>query len=164
MFLTTLQREKEKCDWNDHQLWPLDRVLTLLILSQILRLKIMAVVMYRFETYVKEKALKETRSGSYFFEKFRLAVLRKLFDKRFSYKHRNFSRVCLLIKMASKTVTRSIWWVTKSGFQNQNFCSDSLRVSEENVHLAHAEEGHWIEPWVPTQSAHTIDDLLISGP
>ena len=32
----------------------------------------MAVVMYRFETYVKEKALKETRSGSYFFEKFRL--------------------------------------------------------------------------------------------
>ena len=32
----------------------------------------MAVVMYRFETYVKEKALKETRSGSCFFEKFRL--------------------------------------------------------------------------------------------
>ena len=32
----------------------------------------MAVVMYRFETYVKEKALKETRSVSYFLEKFRL--------------------------------------------------------------------------------------------
>ena len=28
--------------------------------------------MYRFETYVKEKALKETRSVSYFLEKFRL--------------------------------------------------------------------------------------------
>ena len=27
---------------------------------------------------------------------------------RFSYKHCNFSRVCLLVKMASKTVTRSI--------------------------------------------------------
>ena len=36
------------------------------------------------------------------------AVLRKLFDIRFSYKHCNFSRVCLLVKMASKTVTRSI--------------------------------------------------------
>ena len=64
------EQTSHKCDWNDHRLWPLDRVLTLLILSQILRLKIMAVVMYRFETYVKEKALKETRNGSYFLEKF----------------------------------------------------------------------------------------------
>ena len=39
---------------------------------------------------------------------FRTAVLRKLFDIRFSYKHCNFSHVCLLAKMASKTVTRSI--------------------------------------------------------
>ena len=39
---------------------------------------------------------------------FKTAVLRKLFDIRFSYKHSNFSRVCLLVKMASKTVTRSI--------------------------------------------------------
>ena len=38
----------------------------------------------------------------------RTAVLRKLFDIRFSYKHCNFSCVCLLVKMASKTVTRSI--------------------------------------------------------
>ena len=42
---------------------------------------------------------------SYFF---RTAALRKLFDIRFSYNHCNFSRVCLLVKMASKTVTRSI--------------------------------------------------------
>ena len=42
---------------------------------------------------------------SYFFI---TAVLRKLFGIRFSYKHCNFSRVCLLVKMASKTVTRSI--------------------------------------------------------
>ena len=35
---------------------------------------------------------------------FRTAVLRKLFDIRFSYKHCNFSPVCLLVKMASKTV------------------------------------------------------------
>ena len=41
---------------------------------------------------------------SYFF---RTAVLRKLFDIRFSYNHCNFSRVCLLVKVASKTVTRS---------------------------------------------------------
>ena len=39
---------------------------------------------------------------------FRTVVLRKLFDIRFSYKHCNFSRVCLLVKMALKTVTRSI--------------------------------------------------------
>ena len=39
---------------------------------------------------------------------FRTAVLLKLSDIRFSYKHCNVSRVCLLVKMASKTVTRSI--------------------------------------------------------
>ena len=38
----------------------------------------------------------------------RTAVLRKLFDIRFSYKHCNFPRVCLLVEMVSKTVTRSI--------------------------------------------------------
>ena len=38
------------------------------------------------------------------------AALRKLFDIRirFSHKRCNFSRFCLLVKMASKTVTRSI--------------------------------------------------------
>ncbi|CAH3129352.1 unnamed protein product [Porites lobata] len=40
-------------------------------------------------------------------KKFATAFLRKLFDIGFSYKHCNFSRVCLLVKMASKTVTRS---------------------------------------------------------
>ena len=39
---------------------------------------------------------------------FRTAVLPKLFDNRFLYKYCNFSHVCLLVKMASKTVTRSI--------------------------------------------------------
>ena len=39
---------------------------------------------------------------------FRTAVFRKLFDIRFSYKHCNFSHICLLVKMASKTMTRSI--------------------------------------------------------
>ena len=43
---------------------------------------------------------------SYFFQNGRST--RKLFDIRFSYNHCNFSRVCLLVKMASKTVTRSI--------------------------------------------------------
>ena len=42
---------------------------------------------------------------SYFF---RTAVIRKLFDISFSYIHCNFSRVCLLVKMVTKTVTRSI--------------------------------------------------------
>ena len=45
---------------------------------------------------------------------FRTAVLRKLFDIRFSYKHCNFSRVCLLVEIASKSVTRSI---TRRAFQ-----------------------------------------------
>ena len=43
---------------------------------------------------------------------FRTAVLWKLFDIRFSYNHCNFSRVCLLVKMASKTVTRFIHCVS----------------------------------------------------
>ena len=44
-----------------------------------------------------------------FFFFFRKAVLRKLFDIRFSFIHCNFLRGCLLVKMASKTVTRSIF-------------------------------------------------------
>ena len=44
---------------------------------------------------------------------FRTAVLWKLFDIRFSYKHCNFSHICLLVKMASKTVTRSIITIIK---------------------------------------------------
>ena len=39
---------------------------------------------------------------------FRKTAVLKLFDIRFSYNHCNFSRACLLVKMASKTVTRSI--------------------------------------------------------
>ena len=52
---------------------------------------------------------------------FRTAVLRKLFDIRFSYRHRNFSRVCLLVKMASKTVTRSIFWLGALEFKILKF-------------------------------------------
>ena len=53
------------------------------------------------------RILSETLAyNSYFFS--RTAVLRKLYDIRFSYKHCNFSRVYLLVKMASKTVTRAI--------------------------------------------------------
>ena len=39
---------------------------------------------------------------------FQNSLFRQLFDIRFSYKRCNFSHVCLLVKMASKTVTRSI--------------------------------------------------------
>ena len=39
---------------------------------------------------------------------FRTAVLQKLCDIRFSFKHCNFSHVCVLVKMASKTTTRPI--------------------------------------------------------
>ena len=35
---------------------------------------------------------------------FRKVALRKLFEIRFSYKNCNFSGVCLLVKIASKTV------------------------------------------------------------
>ena len=39
---------------------------------------------------------------------FSTAVLRKFFNIGFSYKHCNFLHICLLVKMASKTVTRFI--------------------------------------------------------
>ena len=61
---------------------------------------------------------------SYFF---RTAVLRKLFDTRFSYKHCNFTRVWPLVKMASKTVTTSINYVcvhrlrSPRSFRSQDF-------------------------------------------
>ena len=56
-----------------------------------------------FSRFLRSEALVY---NSYFF--FRTAILQKLCDVRFSYKHCNFWRVCLLFKMASKTVTRSI--------------------------------------------------------
>ena len=49
--------------------------------------------------------------NSYFFQNSRFFVTKNYCATlRFSYKHCNFSRVCLLVKMASKTVTRSILW------------------------------------------------------
>ena len=51
--------------------------------------------------------------NSYFF---RTAVLWKLFDIRFSYKHCNFSHVCLLVKVTLKTVTRSVFTFKKEKF------------------------------------------------
>ena len=54
-----------------------------------------------FSTMLRREALVYK---SYFV---RTAILWKLFNIRFSYKHCNFSRVCLLVKMASKTVIRS---------------------------------------------------------
>ena len=64
-------------------------------------------------------------------KKYDLSVLRKLFDIRFSYKHCNFSHVCLLVKMASKTVTRSIevQWaasLVETNATNHPFKTDSL--------------------------------------
>ena len=56
---------------------------------------------------------------------FKTAVLRKLFDIRFSFKHCNFSPVCLLVKMASKTVTRSICLTLRlraNGRNNSQHC------------------------------------------
>ena len=55
-----------------------------------------------FSRFLRSEALVY---NSYFF---RTAILRKLFDFRFSHKHCNFARLCLLFKTASKTVTRSI--------------------------------------------------------
>ena len=52
-----------------------------------------------FKRILRSEAL--VYKSSFFF---RTAVLRKLLDIRFSYNHCNFSRVCLLVKMASKTV------------------------------------------------------------
>ena len=43
----------------------------------------------------------------------RRAFSRKLFDIRFSYNLSNFSHVCLLVRMASKTVTRSVLSVAR---------------------------------------------------
>ena len=60
---------------------------------------------------------------------FRTAVLRKLFDIRFSYKHCNFSHICLLIKMALKPVTRSI---PNSNHLRPN--SDQCQFSPDNIH------------------------------
>ena len=60
---------------------------------------------------------------------FRTAVLRKLFNIRFSYKHCNFSPICLLIKMALKPVTRSI-----PNLNHLRLNSDECQFSSDNIH------------------------------
>ena len=57
--------------------------------------------------------------NSYMF--FRTAVLRKLLNLRFSYKHCNFSRGCLLFKMASKTVI--------TGAPNEDIVQNNLNIA-----------------------------------
>ena len=62
---------------------------------------------------------------------FRTAVLWNLFDIRFSYKHCNFLHVCLLVKMALKTLTRSIGWLVWLTNALPVFCiSLSISTSE----------------------------------
>ena len=58
---------------------------------------------------------------------FRTAVFWKLFDISFLYKHSNFSHVCLLIKMTSKTVTRSIIRVVRCTLSLRSFSNSLLR-------------------------------------
>ena len=75
--------------------------------------------------------------NSYFF---RTAVLRKLFDLRFSYKHCNFSRVCLLVMMVSKTVTRS------NVFHSSNRRSIMVSfntINPSNKVICHAKLSFW---------------------
>ena len=62
----------------------------------------------RFDRYIRSPRSLTYSSSSLQLYFFRTAVLRKLFDIRFSYKHCNFSQVCLLVKMASKTTRGSI--------------------------------------------------------
>ena len=94
---------------------------------------------------------------------FKTTVLRKLFDISFSYKHCNFSHVCLLVRMVSKTVTRSILLYPRSQ------CSQGLaslpsvfvlcvftpievivgRICTKNVQ-------HPLDPAVIMRSSHTL--------
>ena len=69
----------------------------------------------------------------YFFSE-QLAVLRKLFDITFSYKHCNFSQVCLLVKMASKTVTRSIASMARRTAKIGQECS-TVEISKQISHV-----------------------------
>ena len=55
----------------------------------------------------------------------------KLFDIGFSYKHCNFSRVYLLVKMASKTMTRSIFVLS-----DQRKCMGELEFSKKQQRTA----------------------------
>ena len=70
------------------------------------------------------------------------AVLRKLFDVRFSCNHCNFSRICLLVKMASKTVTGSIifLYAVRPRYANYLPCVSIFKVrplvGQEKVHNA----------------------------
>ena len=68
----------------------------------------------------------------YFF--FRTAVLRKSFAIRFSYKNCNFSRVCLLVKIASKTVTVLLLSKTVTRSINLLKREPISRVHEELFH------------------------------
>ena len=67
---------------------------------------------------------------------FRTAILRKLFEIRFSYKHCNFARVCLLVKMASKTVTRSIQADENSGLEELLYYAGLRKVLRQKQFIS----------------------------
>ena len=68
----------------------------------------MAVVMYRFETYVKEKAIKETRSDSYILDKYWLSLLCSKFAHS---KHAQYK----LVPSPLRSYARERGWNWKAG-------------------------------------------------
>ena len=68
----------------------------------------LSILCVRLTITVKMGIPESLKVGWYPPKKLGRVTLRKLFDIRFSYKHYSFSHVCLLVKMASKNVTRSI--------------------------------------------------------
>ena len=73
------------------------------------------------------------RSETLVYKSYFFSELWKLFDIRFSYNHCNFSCVCLLVKMASKAVTRSIFGEPSLSFRKRR--EKSLRLTDSLVCL-----------------------------
>ena len=64
--------------------------------------------------------------------------MRNLFNIRFSYKHCNFSHVCLLVKMASTTLT----WSIEVPMYNDRVCMKlSVSKIKRIVYNGHNEVG-----------------------
>ena len=76
---------------------------------------------------------------------FRRAVLRKLCNIRFSYKHFNFSRICLLVKMASKTMTSSIATFVISGWLKNYQLSTVVAFVIYKSHFLSSTINHYLQ-------------------
>ena len=81
---------------------------------------------------------------------------------RFSYKQCNFSRICLLVKMASKTVTTSILRIIVKGTTNDSRLGATQSTKEQRFETKQSQSCLWRVCWCNHSfSLHSLSNVII---